>query len=140
MPSVSLRFELVDHVMILVHADAPPRAEDWARMRETRQLHRERIRSNLVIAPAHAGIDAAQRADVAEFMKEIGTSIAVVTDSPLIRGVAQAVGFLGAQVQAFKPFELSSALNFLVVPQSRHLEMFSRIDAMKAELGWAINP
>lgn len=134
---VSLRFELVEHVMLLVHAEAPPRAEDWAQMRAMRNAHRDRIRSNLVVAPGEASIDAAQRADVAEFMKETGTSVAVVTDSALIRGVAQAVGFLGAQIKAFGPTELSSALNFLVVPPSRHADMIRRVEAMKLELGWS---
>ena len=64
-----------------------------------------KIRGNLVIAPTRAGINAAQRADVARFMKETRISIAVVTDSALIRGVSSAVGFLGAQVRAFPPTE-----------------------------------
>lgn len=67
-------------------------------------------------------------------MRETGTSIAVVTDSALIRGVARAVGFLGVQVRAFSPNELAGALDYLVVPQSRHADMFRRIDALKSHL------
>ena len=75
--------------------------------------------------------------DVAKFMKETGISIAVVTDSALIRGVARAVGFLGVQVRAFAPAEMPSALNYLVVPQARHDAMIRRIDALKAQLAHA---
>jgi hypothetical protein len=130
----SLRFDIVDHVMLIVHADMPPDEADWARLVMVRNAHREKIRSNLVIAPPRASINAAQRADVAHFMKETGTSIAVVTDSALIRGVARAVGFLGVQVRAFSPSELASGLNYLSVPQSRHADMFRRIEALKAHL------
>ena len=131
----SLRFDIIDHVMLIVHADVPPDEADWARMAVVRNANREKIRSNLVIAPPRASINARQRADVAQFMRETGTSVAVLTDSALIRGVARAVGFLGVQVRAFAPSELASALNFLVVPPSRHAEMSRRIDAMKAQLG-----
>ena len=131
----SLRFDIIDHVMLIVHADIPPDDADWARMSTVRNANREKIRSKLVVAPPRASINASQRADVAQFMRETGTSIAVVTDSALIRGVARAVGFLGVQVRAFAPSELASALNFLVVAPSKHAEMSRRIDAMKAQLG-----
>jgi hypothetical protein len=67
-------------------------------------------------------------------MKETGASVAVVTDSALVRGVARAVGFLGVQVRAFSPKELTSALDFLVVPPSRHAELVRRIEILKAQL------
>ena len=133
----SLRFDIVDHIMLIVHADAPPDDGDWARMVVVRNGNRDKIRSNLVIAPPRATINAAQRADVAKFMKETGISIAVVTDSALIRGVARAVGFLGVQVRAFALAEMPSALNYLVVPQARHDAMIRRIDALKAQLAHA---
>jgi hypothetical protein len=123
--------------MVIVHADVPPDEGDWARMVVVRNGNRDKIRSNLVIAPPRATINAGQRADVAQFMKETSISIAVVTDSALIRGVARAVGFLGVQVRAFSPTELASALNYLVVPQSRHEAMVRRIDALTTQLAYA---
>jgi hypothetical protein len=71
---------------------------------------------------------------VAQFMKAKGTNIAVVTDSALIRGVARAVSFLGVQVGAFAPAELTNALLFLLIPQPRHADVIRRIDAMQAQL------
>jgi hypothetical protein len=132
--SDSLRFDLVDHVMVIVHADMPPSDGDWSRMIVVRNANREKIRGNLVVAPPRASINAAQRADVAQFMKETGTRVAVITDSALIRGVARAVGFLGLHVRAFSPAELASAFNYLAVPQSRHAEMLRRIDGLKTQL------
>ncbi|HKO47511.1 MAG TPA: STAS/SEC14 domain-containing protein [Polyangiaceae bacterium] len=132
--SDSLRFDIVGHVMVIVHADTPPSDADWARMVVVRNASHERIRSTLVVAPPRASINASQRADVAQHMKETGASIAVVTDSALVRGVARAVGLLGLRVRAFAPGELASALDYLAVPQSRHAEMIRRIDAMKTQL------
>ena len=130
----SLRFDIVGHVLLIVHADMPPDPSDWSRMITVRNANRDKLHGNLVIAPPRASINAAQRADVSSFMKETGTSIAVVTDSALIRGVARAVGFLGVQVRAFAPTEMASALNYLVVPPSRHEDMQRRIAALKAQL------
>lgn len=132
--AASFRFDLVDHVLVIVHADTPPLDEDWARMVVFRDANREKIRGNLVIAPPRASISASQRADVASFMRGSAVSIAVVTESALIRGIARAVGFLGVQVRAFSPSELESAFNYLLVASSKHQEMIRRIDALKAQL------
>ncbi len=102
-----------------------------------RNANRDKIRGSLVVAPPRASINAAQRADVAQFMKQTGGSTAVLTDSALIRGVARAVGFLGLHVRAFSPSELSSALNYLGVPPSRHADMLRRIDGLKTQLAHA---
>jgi hypothetical protein len=133
----SLRFDIIDHVLVIVHADLPPDPHDWARMIVVRNANRLKVRSNLVIAPPRASINAAQRADVAEFMRDSGRSIAVVTDSALIRGVAKAVGFLGVQVRAFAPSELPSALNYLVVPESRHAVFTRRVEGLQQQLSHA---
>lgn len=135
--SDSLRFDIIDHVMVIVHADVPPSDSDWARLVVVRNASRPKLRSCLVIAPPRASINAVQRADVAKFMKETGSNVAVMTDSALIRGVAMAVGFLGVKVRAFAPGDLTAALNFLTVPTSRHATFLHRVQALKAQLGSA---
>lgn len=130
----SLRFDLLDHVFVIVHADVPPDDEDWKRMTLVRDASRAKIRGNLVLAPPRASINAAQRAEVAAFMRQTGASIAVVTDSALIRGVALAVAFLGGQVRAFASNELTQALNYLMVPASRYDDFTRRIEGLKAQL------
>jgi len=120
--------------MVIVHADVPPSDADWARMVVVRNANRERLRSTLVVAPPRASINASQRADVARFMKETGATIAVVTDSALVRGVARAVGLLGLRVRAFAANELISAFDYLAVPPSRQTDLLRRIDAMRTQL------
>lgn len=136
----SLRFDVVDHVMLIVHADMPPEDADWQRMVIVRNSNRAKIRGSLVIAPSRASIDAAQRADVAAFMKATGVPIAVITDSALIRGVARAVGFLGVQVRAYPRTDMVSALNFLMISPSRHADVLRRIELLQAQLAGARPP
>ena len=128
----TLRFDLVDQILLVVHADVPPSEADWARLMVVRNANRHKIRGTLVVAPPRASINSAQRADVVEFMKQSGTAIAVMTESVLIRGVARAVGFLGVKVQAFPLREVAQALDSLGVARSRQGEMMRRIDALKS--------
>lgn len=134
MSADTLRFDIVDHVFVVVHADVLPDEQDWARLTLVRNANRTKIRGNLVVAPPRASINAAQRAEVTAFMKETGSSVAVVTDSALIRGVARAVAFLGVQVRAFPPSELANALNYLVVPAPRQAELIRRVEILTAQL------
>ena len=120
--------------MLVVHADMPPNDADWARMIVVRNANRARLRCNLVIAPPRASINTSQRAQVAQFLKDTGTSIAVVTDSALVRGVARAIGFLGLRVRAFAPNEIGDALSYLAVAVSGHADILRRIEAMRAQL------
>jgi hypothetical protein len=135
--SDSLRFDIIDQVMLIVHADVAPSDGDWARLLVVRNANRAKLRSTLVIAPPRASINSAQRADVVKFMKETDTGVAVLTDSALIRGVAMAVGFLGVKVRAFAPNALTTALAFLMVPESRHAIFIHRVDALQAQLASA---
>jgi hypothetical protein len=135
--SDSLRFDIVDQVMVVVHADVVPSDADWARLMVVRNANRTKLRSTLVIAPPRASINAAQRADVVTFMKETGTGVAVLTDSALVRGLAMAVGFVGVKVRAFAPNALTAALHFLMVPASRHATFSHRVEALRAQLACA---
>ena len=134
MTAASLSFDMTDHVMLVVHADMPPDDRDWARMVLVRNASRDNLRGILVVAPPRASINAAQRANVAQFMKETRMNLAVLTDSALIRGVALAVGLVGVKVRAFAPSELVGALESLGVPASRHADLTRRIESLKAQL------
>ncbi len=127
-------FDIIDHTLVEVHADAPPSASDWARMAVVRDANRHRLRANLVFAPPRSSLNAAQRADVVKFMKETGVTVAVITDSALIRGIAMALRLLGVDVRAFSSNELGRALNFLVIPHFRHAYMLQRIEGLKKQL------
>ena len=130
----TLRFDLVDQILLIVHADVPPSDTDWKRLIVVRDANRQKIRGTLVVAPPRASINAAQRADVVAFMRESRTSIAVMTDSVLVRGVAGALGLMGVKVQAFSLADVGRALDSLGVARSKHPDMSRRIEALKAQL------
>jgi hypothetical protein len=130
----TLRFDIVDNIMLVVHADAPPSEPDWARLMMVRNANRQKIRGTLVVAPPRATINANQRADVVSFMKETGTGVTLLTESVLVRGVARAVAVLGVKVQAFAMGDGASAFDSLAVPRSRHADLSKRIEVLKKQL------
>jgi len=48
--------------------------------------------------------------------------------------IALAIGFMGVQLRAFAPSEITSALNFLLVPSSRHAAVLGAVESLKAQL------
>jgi hypothetical protein len=130
----TLRFDLVDHVLLVVSADMPPGEADWARLRTIREANRERIRMALVVAQPRSAPSAAQRAELAAFMRSTGSGLAVITDSALVRGLGLAMSMLGLKVRAYAPSDLSSALDFCGVPEPRRADLRRLIDALKAQL------
>jgi hypothetical protein len=137
MPAVeTLRFDIIDHVMLIVHADVPPAPADWTRMMLVRNATTSGVRGCLVIAPPRATISSSQRSEVVSFTKT--GRIAVLTESALVRGIAAAVGLLGVQVKAFPITEVEPALDYLRLASGRHAEVLRRLAILKNQL--ALNP
>lgn len=135
MPAESLRFDLVEHVLLIVHADMPPSASDWERLMLVRNANRTRIRGTLVVAPPRATINSEQRSDVSTFLKQNGGRIAVLTNSALVRGAALALTLLGAPVRAFAPSGLGPALAYLELPSRFTVDLGRRIETLQTQLG-----
>ncbi len=60
---------------------------------------------------------------------------ALMTDSPIARGVVTALSWLGADTRAFDPEETQAALGFLNVPEAEHRELLSHLERMKRAVG-----
>lgn len=128
----TLRFDVLDHVMLIVHANLAPDAEQWSRMMLVRGSPTSGVRDCLVVAPPRASLSVAQRADVVRLSKR--GSIAVLTESALVRGVSAAVGLLGVKVRAFDPRDLEKALTYLELPPRRHADAERRLTLLKSQL------
>src|ERR1022692_4344288 len=100
---VTMAYRIVKDILLVVHADRAPSAEDWAGMVHMRDSYPGRLKGQLVVAPAHASIDACQRADVQAFSQRTRSRIALLTDSQHARGAATAVAWFGVAVRALTP-------------------------------------
>jgi hypothetical protein len=137
-------FGLVSDVFVVVHADMPPSVDDWADMIRFRDAHADRVKGHLVVAPAHATINARQREDVKQFWQRTRVRIALLTNSRLARGAAIAVAWFGVSVRAWAPECIDDAMAFLAVPVERQSELRLAAQALAVELqegsGPAANP
>lgn len=121
-------------MLLVVCADAPPADLDWARLKSVREANRAKIQMALVVAPPRAVLSAAQRAEIAAFMKATDSGLTIITDSALNRGIVLALGMLGLKVRAYAPSEVAQALNHCGFSAPRALEMRRRIDTLTAQL------
>jgi len=132
--SPTMAFRVVGDIFLVVHADMPPSADDWADMIRLRDAHAARLKGHLVVAPAHATINARQREDVKQFWRRTRGSIAVLTNSRLARGAAIAVAWFGVSVRAWAPECIDDAMAFLAVPVARQGELRLAAQALAAEV------
>lgn len=132
--SPSMAFRVVGDILLIVHADMPPSAEDWSEMSKLREALADRLKGQLVVAPPRAIIDARQRADVKAFWQRSHVSLAVLTDSRLARGAAIAVAWFGVAVRAWPTQYIDEAMTFLAVPVERREELRQAAQALAAEI------
>jgi hypothetical protein len=130
----TLRFDLVDHLLVVVAADAPPGEADWERLRTVREANRGRIRMMLLVAQPRSLPTSAQREEFTTFMRLTGLGVAVITDSALLRGLGLAMSKLGLKVRAYAPSDLARAFEFCGVSESRREDLTRLIGALKAQL------
>jgi len=129
-----MAFRVVCDIFVIVHADMPPSAEDWSEMSRLRDACAVRLKGQLVVGPPRAIIDARQRADVKMFWQRSHVSLAILTDSRLVRGAAIAVAWFGVTVRAWPPECIDEAMAFLVVPVERRDEVRQAAMALAAEV------
>ncbi len=72
---------------------------------------------------------------LAEDLSEMASSPrAVVTPSAMVRGAVTALSWLGHQMRAFAPDELTEALDFLQLPQPQREALLTAIAEMKKSM------
>ena len=120
-----------DDIMVVVHANAPPTDEGWARMLLIRDLNRPKLRGMLVVAPPKATISLEQRKDVYAFLKETGSRISVLSDSAAVRVIASTVGLLGVKVRAFDMKDLKKALDYIGADSALIPDVLRQIGSMR---------
>jgi hypothetical protein len=99
--------------MLGVHDAAPPTDEEWNRwLAFAREAANVNLRL-LVETTGQGGPNAKQRKQLAEVLSGRDVRCAILSDSMFVRGVVTAVAWLGVELRAFPPGDLSSACGYL---------------------------
>jgi hypothetical protein len=118
-------------VLLVAQSPGEPTSAEWSRyLDDIRALP---FKDVLVVGEGNK-LTAKQRSDVEHLLKRSGGRIAVVTNSPLTRGVMTALAWLGLPARAFALTDLPGALAFLDVAPEHQSEALDTIRRLRAEL------
>jgi hypothetical protein len=131
---VGICFERIDRdLLLLVLGERPPTKDEWAGWLTfvgAGSYNEPRV----LVHSAGGGPDAAQRRGLAQILARYPrTSVAVLVDSFLGRGIVTALGWTYGNFASFRTAELRAALQHLGRPQAE-MHVASRVVALRASL------
>ncbi len=134
----TIRYATVGHVLVLVHGTTAPTAHEWLEYCATLKEAGTRPDTTLLVITGDAGPTPKQREELQRSAPP-DIRVAVVTGSPLARGIVTLLGWFNATIRAFTPAELTAAVTYLGVTESETPLVLERVAAMRAELSMEID-
>lgn len=121
-------------VFVTVHGAEPPSDEEWQRYLEVCKANFAGLSGNLIVTDG-GGPNGPQRALLAERYPEFApVPVAVVSDSPMTRGIVTALRWFGKNIRAFRPTDLAGAFEYLGVPGADREALLQRVARVRSEL------
>jgi hypothetical protein len=118
-----LSWAVYRHVLLVAQNTGAPTSGDWS----------EYMNDVLVVGEGNK-LTSTQRSDVEQLLKRTHGRNAVVSNSPVTRGVMTALAWLGLPVKAFAPTDLDGALAFLDVSSEHRLEARATLERLQRTL------
>ena len=134
----TIRYASLGHVLVLDHGTTAPTAHEWLEYCEALKQAGTRPDTTLLVVTGDAGPTPKQRDELQRFAPP-NIRVAVVTGSPLARGIVTLLGWFNATIRAFTPAELTAALTYLGVTESETPLVLEGVAAMRAELSLEID-
>ena len=135
----TLRCEVVDDVVIMVHGQRSPSSQDWQKfIGALRQTCSHFGRAKILGFTPGPAPNAVQRSEMMAIAKEYPLPIAICTESRLARGAIQALSW--ASHMRIKPFEKRDwvgACDYLELPTSRAPFFGAIVERLDSELSHA---
>jgi hypothetical protein len=133
-------FREVSALIVSVHSAEAPTDEDWSAYLQLcrRKMARERL--GALAVTAGGGPNSKQRAALQELLRGGPVPGAVVTDSPVVRGIVTALGWFNPAIRGFafnRGAGIHDALTYLGVDGLVAERVLIEIRAMQRELGLA---
>ncbi|EYF07825.1 Hypothetical protein CAP_6847 [Chondromyces apiculatus DSM 436] len=126
---------VVGNVVVVLHGEAPPREEEWARyiglIRE-----RDLLKTASIVFTDGGAPSSKQRAEINEILAGRHPRGAVVSHNPLLRGVITALALVNPQTRSFSPDKLADAFTFLKLTRDEIAAVQQTLEALCAEIGF----
>jgi hypothetical protein len=127
------RWAVVHDLFISVTSPGKVSDEDWQKfMQAFRASSATKYLAGIFGGTAE--VSSVQRKQAAELLRSRGIRTAVVTDDTLVRGLVTAVGWLGANVNAFAWTDTKGALKYLGVTEIAAERALTTLTALRSEV------
>jgi len=123
----------VDDVLVSFTIPGPIPDKTWDRFLDA--IVTQRPSYCLVLCAGVANVDAAQRRRSTQAVMRTRSSVVVLTDNRLTRGLAMAVAWFGAKLDAFAWNRLSDALERMQISEDTRKRLYETALEFHAEFG-----
>jgi hypothetical protein len=124
---------MCEGIVVVVHGTQPPTDREW---NESLSYIGEYVagRTRLdVLVRAESGPNAIQRARLDAVLEHVPTRTAVLSASPIVRGIIIAMGWMGRQqIKSFAPNAVHEGLDYLELARTRHNIVLAELRRMIA--------
>ncbi|WP_438015176.1 hypothetical protein WMF18_30415 [Sorangium sp. So ce315] len=129
----TMLFDTTEHVLIAVHGREPPSDEDWDSYMQT-VVSLPATCSKTLVVTAGGGPNAKQRASVNEFVSKHTLTVAICTDTLLVRQISTALSWFNPRVRSFRGNDIAAALRYLEVSGPEAALVHHKVAKMRLEL------
>lgn len=131
----SMVYEISGELFVVVHPDRPPTDDDWtAYIRSWHPLDMGRMRT--LVFTDGGGPNAAQRKLANQALRGRSSLTAVVSSSPMVRGIVTALSWFNPKIKAFSPEEALEAFYYLGMRAPEEVaRTWGLVDRVRARLG-----
>ncbi len=133
MGNATLLYDVTPELVVLVHGDDHPSGADWEGYLAALGKLGAIPRSGVLVVTDGAGPSPTQR-EAMNTRYAVQVRVAVVTASPVARGMVTVLSWFNKLIRAFPPPAIRDALAYLQVDASRHDEVVSMVGAMRLRL------
>jgi hypothetical protein len=120
-------------LMFAVHNAQPPTDAEWARWVSLGVEAQTNALRLFVETRGGGGPNAKQRRLLADNLQRFGMRCAIVTSSPIIRGIVTAVAWLNVDLRAFAPGDQEAALSYLQLTAAERDILEQTLSVLRAE-------
>lgn len=120
-------------LMVAVHSPVPPTDAEWARWVSLGLEAQTNALRLFVETSGGGGPNAKQRRLLADNLQPLGMRCAIVTSSPIVRGIVTAVAWLNVDLRAFAPGDQDAAATFLQLSAEERKFLVDALPALRIE-------
>jgi hypothetical protein len=140
-PTPTIVTRMCEGILVVVHSMQAPTDPEWNDAVAYIDQHLAGLTRLNVLVRAESGPNAIQRARLNAVLERVPVRTAVLSSSPIVRGITIAMRWMGLQqIQSFGPRAVHEGLDYLELSRARHGVVIAELGRMIAMVDIADPP